>query len=382
MHVLFTALPLPSHIRTFIPLAQALIGRGHTVTAAMHPDGHRYLTPYGVSVVAAGADLTGFAGRPTHAGAAAGGRATGQAPITLEAFAGPVAEINSGEYLRVAQQLKPDLIVREDTEFGGYLAAEKLGIPHACLGACGAANTIRPDYLYPRIDDHRTRLGLPPDPAGAALYGSRFIDFLPPAFSFATYPIPNTRAFRLPLPEHRGESAPAWLRDVPADRPIVLVATGTLAQQSAGSLLQRTCAALSELTCTAIVVAGRAAGLQAPAARHVRVVGYLPQPLVLPACDLFVTHGGMNSVREALQNGVPMVVTPFSADQPHNAQRGAELGVGLELDPHTATAAQIGAACSQVLTDPAFANRAKTAQRHILALPDVESAVDDLETLV
>jgi N-glycosyltransferase len=381
MHVLFTALPLPSHIRTFIPLAQALIRRGHTVTAAMHPDGHRYLAPYGVRVVAAGADLSGFVGQPLDAGAGAGGRATGQAPITLEAFAGPVAEINSGEYLRVARELKPDLIVREDTEFGGYLAAEKLGIPHACLGACGAANTIRPGYLNPRIDDHRTRLGLPPDPAGAALYGRRFIDFLPPAFSFATYPIPNTRAFRLPLPEHRGESAPGWLRDVPADRPIVLVATGTLAQRAAGRLLQRTCAALSDLACTAVIVAGQGAGLAA-AAEHVHVIEYLPQPLLLPVCDLFITHGGMNSIREALQNGVPMVVTPFSADQPHNARRAAELGVGVELDPRTATAAQLGEACSLVLADPAFTARAKAAQRHILALPDVESAVDDLENLI
>jgi N-glycosyltransferase len=382
MHVLFTALPLPSHIRTFIPLARTLIERGHTVTAAMHSDGHRYLTPFGVGVVAAGADLTGFVGRPPGAGAGAGARATGQAPITLEAFAGPVAEINSGAYIRVARQLKPDLIVREDTELGGYLAAEKLGIPHACLGACGAANTIGPAWFHARIDEHRTRLSLPPDPAGAALYGRRFIDFLPPAFSFARYPIPNTRAFRLPLPEHRGESAPEWLRDLPDDRPIVLVTLGTLAQRAASRLLQRTCAALSELPCTALVVTGKQAGIATPAAKHVHVIDYLPQPLVLPVCDLFVTHGGMNSMREALQTGVPMVVTPFSADQPHNARRAAELGVGVELDPRTATAAQIGEACSLVLADPACTARAKAAQRHMLALPDVESAVDDLETLI
>ena len=58
----------------------------------------------------------------------------------------------------------------------------------------------------------------------------------------------------------------------------------------------------------------------------------VPQLSVLKQADIFITHGGMNSISEALVNGVPMVVIPFMADQPTNARRIEELGLGKRLD--------------------------------------------------
>ncbi len=56
------------------------------------------------------------------------------------------------------------------------------------------------------------------------------------------------------------------------------------------------------------------------------------QQAVLKMADVFVTHGGMNSVSEAMAEGVPMVVIPFMADQPTNARRVCELGLGKRLE--------------------------------------------------
>lgn len=56
------------------------------------------------------------------------------------------------------------------------------------------------------------------------------------------------------------------------------------------------------------------------------------QQAVLKMADIFVTHGGMNSVSEAMAEGVPMVVIPFMADQPTNARRVCELGLGKRLE--------------------------------------------------
>jgi N-glycosyltransferase len=285
------------------------------------------------------------------------------------------------EYMRVAERVGADLVLHEDTEFGGYLAAQRLGLPHVCIGSCGAANTLGRDWLLPCLNTHRTRLGLPVDPDGSALFRHLFIDFLPPAYPFSRYPIPNSRAYRLALPDHPGESLPAWLAGLPADRPLVLAATGTLAQPFAGRLAEAAVKALAGLDCAAIVLTDSdvaTAMATRAASPNVRVVARLPQPLLLPCCDLFVTHGGLNSVREALQCGVPMVLTPFGADQPNNAERCAEYGFGVVVDPATVTATELGDACRRVLNDPAFRIRVRQAQRSFLAMPDALAAADDI----
>lgn len=376
MHILITSLPLPSRLRMFVPLAKALMAGGHRVTAALHAQGHHYLTSHGIEVIDAGADLSSFTGPSQVDGADSSGRATGQKALTPELFAGPLAELNADAYLPLVETVKPELILREDTEFGGYLAAEKLGIPHICLGTAGAANTVRPDFLHLRLDAHRARLGLAPDPEGKALYQYGFIDFTPPEFEFQKYPIPTSRAYRFPMPEHPREALPEWFAGLPTDRPLILAALGTLTWELAPQLIRNTIAALSDMDCSAIVVAGKhSAPGSTPA--HIRVVDYLPQPLALPACDLFITQGGMNSIREALQNGVPMVVSPFGADQPHNAERVDELGLGVRIEP-SATAEQVRAACGRVVDSPAFRHRTEKARRRFLTLPDVECAADDL----
>merc|ERR1712151_1271247 len=46
----------------------------------------------------------------------------------------------------------------------------------------------------------------------------------------------------------------------------------------------------------------------------------VPQLELLPRCSAFVTHGGANSMHEALLFGVPLVVVPMFADQPSNGE--------------------------------------------------------------
>ena len=65
---------------------------------------------------------------------------------------------------------------------------------------------------------------------------------------------------------------------------------------------------------------------------NIHIYKSVPQIEVLKQADVFVTHGGMNSVSEALVHGVPMVVIPFISDQPANAKRIEQLGLGKKLE--------------------------------------------------
>ena len=65
---------------------------------------------------------------------------------------------------------------------------------------------------------------------------------------------------------------------------------------------------------------------------------FLPQPAIIPQVDLVITHGGNNTVTEALHHGKPMVVLPLFWDQVDNAQRLAETGFGARLPAYEADA--------------------------------------------
>merc|ERR1712050_306223 len=56
-----------------------------------------------------------------------------------------------------------------------------------------------------------------------------------------------------------------------------------------------------------------------------------PQLQILEHASVFVTHGGANSMHEALQLEVPLVVVPIFGDQPSNADAVARCGAGVSF---------------------------------------------------
>lgn len=62
-----------------------------------------------------------------------------------------------------------------------------------------------------------------------------------------------------------------------------------------------------------------------------KIVNYVPQLRTLESVDLFITHGGFNSVSEAILNEVPMIVWPQIDDQFINAKQVEEKHLGRVL---------------------------------------------------
>ncbi|MDQ2883920.1 MAG: hypothetical protein M3Y48_22895 [Actinomycetota bacterium] len=106
------------------------------------------------------------------------------------------------------------------------------------------------------------------------------------------------------------------------------------------------------------------------------------QRLLLPTCDLFVTHAGFGGVREALTAGVPMMALPLYAEQPANARRIVELGVGIALESDDRDSATLAQTCQQVLNTPSYRQRARGVQRRLFGRPGRDGLVAGLATLL
>jgi zeaxanthin glucosyltransferase len=119
-------------------------------------------------------------------------------------------------------------------------------------------------------------------------------------------------------------------------RPRVYVSLGSFLSARA-DVLERIGAAFRDEPVSVIVASGvtEPARLGLQGDRHL-VRRYLPQVRLLASCDLAVCHGGNNTVTEALNAGVPLLVCPFSTDQFAGAEDLRRAGVGDVFDPNRA----------------------------------------------
>jgi len=77
----------------------------------------------------------------------------------------------------------------------------------------------------------------------------------------------------------------------------------------------------------------------------------VPQMEVLQRCSAFITHGGANSMHEALSLGVPMAVVPLFGDQPMNAESLEACGAAISFHRpmESVTPASLSAALGRLL---------------------------------
>ena len=106
---------------------------------------------------------------------------------------------------------------------------------------------------------------------------------------------------------------------------------------------------------------------------------FVSQLEVLDKCSLFITHGGMNSVCEAMTYGVPMLVLPILNDQPINAAQVVELKIGKRLRFLGVSAKELATGACSILADHEMKERCEEIQQKIaenLKISDAAKAIE------
>jgi MGT family glycosyltransferase len=190
--------------------------------------------------------------------------------------------------------------------------------------------------------------------------------------------IPTRRDFRpASFVEPRTE-APRWLLDMEPGS-ITYVTLGSILGAVWPDAFERVVEAVAQLGKTVVVTVGRGGDCKALADRfpRVRVANYIPQRFVLDRAALVICHGGINTVLGALSHGVPVLVLPTEqSDQPWNAGRCRQLGVGLSIDIEQADVPAIRESASALLNESSYRRSATRWQDEMLRLAPMEDAVE------
>jgi UDP:flavonoid glycosyltransferase YjiC (YdhE family) len=161
----------------------------------------------------------------------------------------------------------------------------------------------------------------------------------------------------------------------------VVFTLGSSAVFDAGTFFTESFEAVRRMGCRAVLLTGRDARnvpLQA-APETIFVAEYARYSELLPRAAATVHQGGVGTTAQALRAGRPMIVVPYSHDQPDNGMRVARLGVARVIPRGRYSAARVVRELKTLLEESAYAAAAARAACEMAQEDGVKAACDGLE---
>ncbi|HEX8865098.1 MAG TPA: glycosyltransferase [Lentzea sp.] len=369
---LFVVPPLTGHINPTASVGGELLARGHDVAWVGHPRTLAPLLPDNAVVFPA---IDDFLEADIRAKRERWLGLRGMAVLKFfwEEFLIPLGHAMVPGVSHAVTAFEPDMIVADQQALAGPLVAQHAYLPWA-TSASTSAELINPLRTMPKVDAWVR--DLLHDFAGGDI---RFSDRLVLVYSskaLVTGEFGDEVAFVGPALTHRVERTPFPWHEL-AGRRRVLISLGTLNGPAGERFLSQALEAVSCLDIQVVVVAE-----PRPAPPNVLMLPSVPQLALMPHLDAVVTHGGHNTVCEALAHGLPLVVAPIRDDQPTVAAQVVAAGAGVRLTYSRARAADIRSALESVLDEPEYAAAAELVRESFLAAGGAAAAADRLEKVV
>ncbi len=281
-----------------------------------------------------------------------------------------------------------DVVVADEHAYAAAFAARRRDLRWATL-VRSAALALEParsqwpeirTWLSSRLADAQREASL--DPVERPnLSPHLVVGFSTPALHGPELEFPPEYRFVGPALVHRPDTAAAarfpW--DELASGTRILVSLGTAVSHRARFYFETIRDALAGGDLQAILVAPPGALPDPPANFLVR--GSVPQLAVLPHVDAVVCHGGYNTVLEALAHGLPLVVAPFTFDQPLVAEQVVRSGAGVRVRPARSRPEELARGVAAVVGEHRFRAAAERIRDSFAAAGGTAAAASALEEL-
>lgn len=382
MKVLCTCLPGHGHFLPVAPLARALAAAGHEVAFATAADFCPKVEAAGFNAFPVGLSL------PEQLEEAGRRYPESRLPPSKQRFeefvplmlAGVAAPRRADDLVPVVEEWRPDVVVHDETELAGPVAAAVAGIPWVDQ----SVGILRPLSMLRRagraLDPLCRRWGVDLG-SYAGLFRHLYLDVCPPRLQN-----PEIAGIEVARPVHNlsvaeATSEPPWLGSPPA-RPTVYVSLGTIFNRDPGvfgAILEGV--GSEPVNVIATIGADADPASLGPQPENVRIEGFIPQSLLLPHCDVVVNQGG-TAILDILGHGLPLLVLPRGANQFHNAEACVASGAARALMPGDVTAESVRREVHTLLTQPAFRSAAGAVAGELAAMPGPADGVRLVEELV
>ena len=168
-----------------------------------------------------------------------------------------------------------------------------------------------------------------------------------------------------------------------AGPPPVVFTLGSAAVLAAGRFYEFSAKAAIRLGIRAVLLIGsdKRNQLRQALPDSICVAEYAPYSKLFSRAAMVVHQGGVGTTAQCLRAGKPMLIMPFSHDQPDNARRMGRLKVARTIQRGNYTPFRVARKLKAMLAEPLFARRAEMVARRLEQEDGIKSACDALEEL-